>query len=238
MTQLYSSLAEIYHEMYQHIFDYDKEFTFYDSLLRENNCSKILEVGCGSGMLARRFLKNGYNYLGLDLSDEMLKIARAEVKEDLFLQGDMRKLSFKGQFDSVLITGRSIAYITENKGIIDTFNGVRESLKDNGLFVFGIFEANRIFDNLNDFEQNIEHNDKRIRRISKLKRNLETGWTYDWSAKYIIENKGTISEFDDLTTLRAFTRDEIHLFLKLTDFKVKELIDEGKAITIIAEKKI
>ena len=66
MTHLYSTLANIYHEMYQHIFDYDKEFIFYDSLLKSNNCQKILEIGCGSGMLARRFLNNGYDYLGLD----------------------------------------------------------------------------------------------------------------------------------------------------------------------------
>lgn len=67
MTQLYSTLANVYHEMYQHIFDYDKEFQFYDVLLKTNNCNKILEIGCGSGMLARRFLKEGYDYLGLDV---------------------------------------------------------------------------------------------------------------------------------------------------------------------------
>ena len=68
--------------MYQHIFDYDEEYNFYDSILKKNNCTNILEIGCGSGMLARRFLKNGYSYLGLDLFNEMLNIARNEVKAD------------------------------------------------------------------------------------------------------------------------------------------------------------
>ncbi len=237
MTQLYSKMANIYHEMYQHVFDYDKEYSFYDSILKKNNCKKILEVGCGSGMLARRFLRNGYDYLGLDLFSEMLDIARNEVKADTFVQCDMRNLTFNQQFDSVLITGRSIAYIIENKGIIDTFTGIHKSLKDKGLFVFGVFEANGIFDNFNDFEQNIEQDNKKIRRISKLKKNLETGWTYDWFAKYIIEQNGKVSEFDDLTTLRAFTKDEILLFLKLTDFKIIEIIEEEKALTLITEKK-
>ncbi len=236
MTQLYSALANVYHEMYQHNFDYDKEYNFYDSILKQNNCNKILEIGCGSGMLARRFIKNGYDYLGLDLFSEMLEIARREVKADLFVQCDMRNLSFNKQFESVLITGRSIAYIIDNKGLIETFTGIHKALKEKGLFVFGFFEANGIFDNFNDFEQNIEHKNKRIRRISKLKKNFATGWTYDWQAKYIIEENGKISEYDDLTTLRAFTKDEILLFLKLTDFKVKEIIDEGKTITIIAMK--
>jgi len=237
MTQLYSTLSEIYHEMYQHVFDYDKEFHFYDSILKEKNCHKILEIGCGSGMLARRFLDGGYDYLGLDLFNEMLDIARREVKSDRFIQCDMRNLPFDQQFDAILITGRSLAYVSENKGILDTLEGVHKSLKKNGLFVFGVFEASQIFDNFGDFEQNIEHNNKKIRRISHLEKNLAIGWTYDWFAKYIIEQDHKISEYDDLTTLRAFTRDEIALFMKLTDFDVAEVIDEEKAFTIVARKK-
>ena len=237
MTQLYSTLANIYHEMYQHIFDYDKEFDFYDSILKSNNSQKILEIGCGSGMLARRFLKNGYDYLGLDLFNEMLDIARREVMSDKFIQCDMQNLSFDRQFDSVLITGRSIAYMIDNQGIIDTFTGVHKALKDRGLFVFGVFEANGIFDNFSDFEQTIEHNNKKIKRTSKLKMNLSTGWTYDWYADYLIEQDNEIVEFNDVTTLRAFTKDEVALFLKLTGFYIKEIIDDQKTFTIIAEKK-
>ena len=236
MTQLYSTLANIYHEMYQHVFDYDNEFEFYDTILKKYNCNKILEIGCGSGMLARRFVSNGYDYLGLDLFNEMLEIARLEVKTDKFIQSDMRNLSFHKQFDSVMITGRSISYVIDNKGIIDTLKGIHESLVDNGLFVFGVFEANGIFDNFVDFEQNIEHGNKKIKRISKLKMNLTTGWTYDWYAKYIIDDGDKTSEFDDLTTLRAFTKDEILLFLKLTGFTIEEIIEEKRTFTIITKK--
>jgi SAM-dependent methyltransferase len=236
MTQLYSTFANIYHEMYQHVFDYDKEYEFYDTILKKHNCNKILEIGCGSGMLARRFINNGYDYLGLDLFNEMLEIARTEVKTDKFIQSDMRNLTFHNQFDSVMITGRSISYVIDNKGVFDTLKGVHESLVDNGLFVFGVFEVNEIFDNFDDFEQNIKHGKKKIKRISNMKFNLTTGWTYDWFAKYIIDDGGIISEFDDLTTLRAFTKDEIVLFLKLTGFKIEEIIEEFKTITIIAKK--
>jgi len=236
MTQLYSKLANIYHEMYQHVFDYDKEFGFYDALLKNNNCHTILEIGCGSGMLARRFMKHGYDYLGLDLFDEMLTIARSETGSDCFVQCDMRHLSFDRRFDAVLITGRSLAYVTENKGIMDTLKGVHQALKDHGLFVFGVFNAQGIFDNFNDFEQHIEHEGKKITRKSRMKLNLATGWTYDWTAKYIIQKDGKTEEYDDLTTLRAFTEDEIQLFLLLTGFICKEIIREEKAFTLIAEK--
>jgi len=236
MTQLYTTLAEVYHDIYQHIFNYDKEFLFYDVILKSHNCRNILEVGCGSGMLARRFLENGYDYLGLDLSNEMLDIARRELKSDNFIQSDMRMISFDQQFEAILITGRSIAYITDNKGIIDTLTGIHRALINNGLLVFDVFDAHQIFDNLDDFEQIIEHNGKKIRRISKLNKNLSSGWTYDWSAKYIIEQNNELTKYDDMTTLRAFTRDEVNLFMKLTGFNCEEIRDEGRMFTIIAKK--
>jgi SAM-dependent methyltransferase len=236
MTQLYSKYAGIYHDMYQHVFDYDQEFGFYDQILKKHGCHSILEIGCGSGMLARRFIANGYNYIGLDLFDEMLDIARKEVPEGKFIRCDMRNIDFKKQFDAVLITGRSLAYVVENKGIINTFSGIRKAMNDNGLLVFGVFEANGIFDNFNSFEQDIQHGNRRIKRISRMEMNLETGWTYNWHARYIVEENGIKSEFEDITTLRAFTGDEITLFLKLTGFKVTETIDEPKTITFLAQK--
>jgi len=236
VTQLYSLLADVYHEMYQHVFDYDVEFTFYDTLLKQQQCRRILEIGCGSGMLARRFLAAGYDYLGLDLFNEMLEIARRETGSGRFIQGDMRNLSFDHPFDAILITGRSLAYVTENQGIMDTLTGVHRALEDNGLFVFGVFEANGIFDNFNDFEQTVRNQDKQIRRISRLKKNLATGWTYDWFAKYIITQGDKVTEYDDVTTLRAFTKDEVALFLKLTGFTTREIIEEKKSFTLITEK--
>jgi hypothetical protein len=46
-----------------------------------------------------------------------------------------------------------------------------------------------------------------------------------------------VVEYDDLTTLRAFTKDEILLFLKLTGFEVIEILNEEKTITLITKKK-
>ncbi len=236
MTQLYSKLANLYHEMYEHVFDYDQEYAFYDALLKKHKGRKILEVGCGSGMLARRFMTGGYDYLGLDLYHEMLDIARAETGSDRFVQCDMRKINFDRQFDAVLITGRSLAYVTENMGIVDTMQGIHKALKDHGLFVFGVFNAPEIFENFNDFEQHYETKSGKITRKSQLEMNLATGWTYDWTAQYIVESHGKTEVFDDLTTLRAFTEDEILLFLTLTGFICKEVIREAKTFTLIAEQ--
>lgn len=236
MTKLYSTLAGIYHEMYKQLFNYDEEHRFYDSILKKYNHHSILEIGCGSGMLARRFLAGGYDYTGLDLSSEMLDIARSEVETGKFVQGDMRNISLDQQFDSVLITGRSIAYNIENEEVADTFAEIHKVLNDNGLLIFDFFDADGVMHNLNNFEHEIQIGSKRICRTSQLKKNLKTGWTWDWIAQYTIEENGKKEEHEDFATLRAFTKDELRLFLKLAGFKVKRVLDDREVIRLIAEK--
>ena len=72
MTKLYSRLAEIYHEMYQSIFDYDREFLTAHRILKAYSARRVLEIGCGAGNLAGRFAAAGYEYTGMDSAAAML----------------------------------------------------------------------------------------------------------------------------------------------------------------------
>lgn len=53
--KLYSDLAEIYDQIYPHLFDYESDAEFVDRILKKHQISEILELGCGSGHLAQRF---------------------------------------------------------------------------------------------------------------------------------------------------------------------------------------
>ena len=44
MNKLYTDWAVIYDEIYQQLFDYNKDFAFYDSHLQAHNAHKILEL--------------------------------------------------------------------------------------------------------------------------------------------------------------------------------------------------
>lgn len=72
--------------------------------------SKVLDLGCGSGRLLNRLGKK-YPHLrgiGLDLSQEMLKVARKKAKQGtrlIYIQGNAESLPFaEGQFDAVFNT--------------------------------------------------------------------------------------------------------------------------------------
>ena len=69
-------MAVIFDAMYQSFINYDEEYEFYNKLIQENNCNSILEIGSGTGNLAKRFQENNQNYLGLDYSQNMIDIAQ------------------------------------------------------------------------------------------------------------------------------------------------------------------
>lgn len=238
MSRLYHQLAEIYHQMYAHIFDYGKDFKFYHQRLQRYDYRKILEIGCGSGYLARYFVEAGYAYTGLDLAAEMLEIARRENPGVRFVQGDMRHVALPETFDAALITGRSFTYMTTNADVLGCLAAVAGLLRPAGLLAFDNFDAAGIFTNFRAemvFETALE--DGMIRRVSRNTLNLENGWTWNWHADYYRLRDGVEEKLgEDVSILRAFTEDELALFLKLSGFETLEIVKSGSAFTCVARK--
>ncbi|MDQ1350077.1 MAG: hypothetical protein QG657_378, partial [Acidobacteriota bacterium] len=220
------------------IFDYEKEFQFYDGLLSKYGRRSILEIGCGTGNLAPYFLKAGYEYTGLDLYDEMLQIARQNHPEAAFVQGDMRDLHLPRAFDVVIITGRSFCYMTTNKDVMNALQSIYKILKEDGLLIFDNFKADELLPNLKkESGQEVESGDTKYRRVNRTSLNLETGWTWNWEAEYHIEKKGREKKLiTDRSVLRAFTEDELKLFLQLTGYNILEIIKEN-TLTCVAQVK-
>ncbi|MCZ2845469.1 MAG: class I SAM-dependent methyltransferase [Candidatus Bathyarchaeota archaeon] len=66
------------------------------------HCEKILEVGCGVGRWAPLMLSKGAKYFGVDISSEMIRIAKRKVPEGDFSITNGQKLDFpEGLFDLV-----------------------------------------------------------------------------------------------------------------------------------------
>jgi SAM-dependent methyltransferase len=229
MSKLYTSLARVYHEVYQTLFNYDEEFEFYDKHLKSNKINSVVEIGCGTGNLAKRFVNAYYDYLGIDLFQEMLDIASENAPAATFLQSDVRNLKLNKKFDCAIITGRSISYLIENQGIIEAFKNLNESLNPDGIVMFDAIDANLLFSSFDESKKdilNISFAENHYKRVSKSKKNLNSGWTWDWSSEYFLKNG--MGEYQsigkDFSTLRAFLKEEIELFLKLTDFELIEIL--------------
>lgn len=238
MSALHLELARVNHEMYQSMFNYEKEFRMYHDILKEHECGTVLEIGCGSGSLTKYFVREGYRYTGLDKSPERLSIA-CELNPDIeFIQGDMREFSVKKPVDAVIISGRSFTYMTKNKDVNSALKCICKSLKSKGILIFDSFNAKEVFLNFRkDYIQRAECNGRKYMRVSKNSMNLNSGWTWKRVATYYIEEKGKDTRvLRDKTTLRAFTEEELSLFLELNGFKVLKMLNNGM-LTFIAQKK-
>jgi len=80
--------------------------------------AKILDVGCGSGTLARSWKEQGYDVIGLDISDESLEIARR--KGIYCVKGDVTKgLPFDDNTFDLVYSDGLLEHFVDPKPILE-----------------------------------------------------------------------------------------------------------------------
>lgn len=116
----------------------------------EQSKLEILELACGSGIVAVELAKQGHQVTGLDLSEEMLALAyeRKEAAKVplLLVEGDMRELEEYGTFDMVTCFSDSLCYLTEEEELSRAFAGVARNLKQDGAFLFDVHSLHQVND--------------------------------------------------------------------------------------------
>ena len=93
----------------------------------------VLDVACGAGRYARALANRGVRVTGVDLSDELLEVARERSpllpgKPDYF-RCDIRKLPFARQFDGAISMFTSFGYFDRREDDVAVFRGVHRALK-------------------------------------------------------------------------------------------------------------
>ncbi len=102
--------------------------------------SLVCELGCGTGTMTRLLAGAGYDMIGIDLSEEMLDIARYEHPEEegdiLYLNQDMREFELYGTVAAVVSVCDSMNYITSEEELLEVFRLVNNYLDPGGYFIF------------------------------------------------------------------------------------------------------
>ncbi len=63
---------------------------------------RLLDVGCGPGRHSHLFAERGIDVLGVDISNEFIKLANKKKSKANFLRQDVREMYFKEEFDAVV----------------------------------------------------------------------------------------------------------------------------------------
>jgi SAM-dependent methyltransferase len=227
MNNLYTIHPDIYEMMYQTFINYDEEFSYYSDKIKKYNAGSVIELGCGTGSLAKRFIANGFDYTGLDLNKTMLDLAAGKSPGVKFIEADMRNFELQGKKQACIIAGRSISYLMTNEDVMDNIDAAKFiPLIKNGKGV--IHKA--------------EFDGRRFHRESYWSVNGEQTWTFNWDSVYSEENeKGELKKIaEDNSTVRCFTKDDLCLFLELCNFSVKEIEDRPSyafdTFVVVAQK--
>jgi SAM-dependent methyltransferase len=84
---------------------------FLEKTLEVKPGARLLDVPCGNGRHSIELARRGYRITGIDLSDEFLAAARAELDAD-WRKGDMRTLELEAStFDGAFCFGNSFGYL-------------------------------------------------------------------------------------------------------------------------------
>ncbi|GAE33339.1 class I SAM-dependent DNA methyltransferase [Halalkalibacter akibai] len=108
----------------------------------------ILDVGCGTGDLLLRLNKKGARVTGVDISEDMLAIAKEKCEHAGFspplFQQSMTELETIGEFDVITIFCDSLNYLETEKDVGDTFKSIYNLLKQGGLLLFDVHSVSKI----------------------------------------------------------------------------------------------
>jgi SAM-dependent methyltransferase len=98
---------------------------------------RIVDAGCGTGILSRRLVDAGYQVSGFDISPAMIRLARAKVPAAAFRVAPLASARVP-PCRAVIAIGEVIAYASSVRAF---FKRASEALAPGGLFIFDFVES-------------------------------------------------------------------------------------------------
>lgn len=109
---------------------------FYVALAQ--SAGHIVDLGCGTGLLACELARRGYRVTGIDPSADMLRLSRAQpdAKNVTWIEGDASALPFVGPTDLIVMTGHVAQVFLDDAAFLATLVAARRALRPGGRIAF------------------------------------------------------------------------------------------------------
>jgi SAM-dependent methyltransferase len=137
--------SEYYLKVYEHR-DHEDAQKLGELILKNiniNSSASVLDAACGAGRYAKFFAEKGFNVVGFDLSNSLLKIAAEESKGKKYklnlIRADKRQIFFKTKFDLVVNLFTSFGYFETDEENFAFCKNIYQSLSDDGFYILDYF---------------------------------------------------------------------------------------------------
>lgn len=204
--------------------DYNAFFEYYRKVFEKYNIKPelICDLGCGTGSITVKMAQAGYDMIGVDLSCEMLDIARQKAIEAgtdiLFLNQDMTEFELYGTVDAIISSLDSINYITEDGGLEKLFKLSANYLNPGGIMIFDINSEYKLREILGNNTYASEEED--IFYVWQNSFDEEENICSFILDFFVKDEKGKYTRFSEYQEERAYSKEEIEAAVQKAGLKV------------------
>ncbi|AHF79993.1 class I SAM-dependent methyltransferase [Thermococcus paralvinellae] len=144
MVQYFDKIAHRYDTWYQtkvgqYVDRTEKKLIF--SMIKTKR-GKALDLGCGTGNYTTELYRRGFDVIGVDLSQEMLKIAKSKLPNVLFIRANAYNLPFKKEVFDLVLSVTMFEFIYEPEKVL---NEIHRVLKPGGEVVIGTMNGRSLW---------------------------------------------------------------------------------------------
>jgi len=203
-----AGFAEIYDEIHRHRGkDYAAEAAYLAHLVRARHPSadSVLDVACGTGGHLRHLRDRFRAAEGLEVSPEMLAIARERLPGLRLHQGDMRAFRLGRRYDAITLMFSSIGYVLDQADLERTLYCLAEHLHVGGVLVIEPWVFPDTF--LPGYvAADLVRDDRRS--IARISHSVRDGDAVVMTVHYLHADSGGIRHLSDVHRLALFTREQ------------------------------
>ncbi|WP_329016608.1 class I SAM-dependent methyltransferase [Micromonospora rifamycinica] len=187
--------------------DYAVEAAFLAELVKERHAGtgSLLDVASGTGGHLRHLREAFPHVEGLEISPDMLRIARRRLPEVTMHQGDMRDFDLGRTFDAAILMFSSIGYVADRAELDRTLAGLARHVVPGGVvivepwvfpdtFVPGYVAADLARDD--------------SRTVSRISHSVRDGDAVRMTQHYLCADATGIRHLTDVHRLALFTREQ------------------------------
>ena len=221
----FDDYAKYYNLLYEDK-NYKEEVSFIKSLIKKEQpeALTILDLGCGTGRHDQIFVEEGFCVTGVDLSEQMISVARKNESENLkFVHGDARTVELNNKYDVVVALFHVMSYQVTNEDIMSVFSTASKHLKEGGLFIFDCWYGPAVLTDRPVVRvKRLENKEIKLMRISEPEMNSKNN-TVDVFFDVFITDKsadGNSKELKEKHSMRYLFYPEIDFFALSSGFNI------------------
>lgn len=191
---------------------------------------KILNIGCGTGRHDIELYKLGYKIHGIDLSSEMIDVARKSnpSADDFFYEvQDAKNFTVKEPYDTIISLFHVMSYQNENRDLDHVFACVNKALNTGGIFIFdGWYGPGVLTDRPSVRVKRVEDQDNFLVRIAEpLMYPNENIVAVQYDINIINKESRGVTQIKETHNMRYFFKPEIEELLQKNGLKLAACLD-------------